>query len=275
MSDAADRESRPRGARRGAEVRIVLVRPRDPRNVGAAARAMKSMGMGSLAIVADALLDPRQARTLAHFAADVLEEARVFTDLREAIGDAVLVAGTTRRRGKNRKYFSIFPEQLAERVTSLPSGVAAVLFGNEETGLTDEELSLCHLAVTIPTVPRFPSLNLSHAVQVVCYEIFRAVSREHLTPFMPVNARTLDELVSVITRSLASVGFFTRVEPAGMGIFFRDILGRAGLSGDEAKRLGVVFRKIAGLATGGGLPADPASGAPASPGPIDPGGERP
>jgi tRNA/rRNA methyltransferase len=236
---------------------------------------MKSMGISSLAIVADELIDPRQARTLAHFAADVLEEARVFSDLRPAIEDAVLVAGTTRRRGRNRKYFSVFPEQLAEKVASLRTGVAAILFGNEETGLTDEELSLCHLAVTIPTVPRFPSLNLSHAVQVVCYEIFRAMSREHLTPFTPVNVRTLDDLVSVITRSLASVGFFTRVEPRGMSIFFRDILGRAGLSGDEAKRLGVVFRKIAGLATGRGLPQEPSPAAPvpSSAGPVDPGEE--
>ena len=80
------------------DVRIVLVRPRDPRNVGAACRAMKCMGLRSLAIVLEGLIDPSQARILAHYAADVLEEATVHTDLREAIGDAVLVAGTTRRR---------------------------------------------------------------------------------------------------------------------------------------------------------------------------------
>ncbi len=116
---------------------------------------MKCMGMTSLAIVPDGLLDPRQARTLAHYAADVLDEARVYTDLREALAGAVLVAGTTRRRGRNRKYFSVFPEQLGERVASLRSGTVAVLFGNEDSGLTDEELSLCNLAVTIP--PRLPS----------------------------------------------------------------------------------------------------------------------
>ncbi len=233
----------------GADVRIVLVRPRDPRNVGAACRAMKCMGLRHLALVVDELLDPAQARVLAHYAADVLEQAQVYTDLREAIGDAVLVAGTTRRRGRNRKYFSLFPEQLAEKIAATRGGSVAVLFGNEETGLTDEELALCNVAVSIPASPEFPSLNLSHAVQVICYEIFRARTRGRLTPFSPIGAGTLNELVGVITESLRSIGFFTQVTPRQMGVFFTDILARAGLSVNEAKRLGVIFRKIAGLAS--------------------------
>jgi tRNA/rRNA methyltransferase len=230
------------------EVRVVLVRPRDPRNVGSACRAMKCMGLSSLAIVADELIDPRQALTLAHYAADILEGAVIHTDLAGAVRDAVLVAGTTRRRGKNRKYFTLFPDQLAQRISSIGSGTVAVLFGNEETGLTDDELKLCHVAVTIPASREFPSLNLSHAVQVVCYEIHRALSAERLSPFAPIAAQALDELVAVMTGSLKSIGFFTQVGPEQMGGYFRDILGRAGLSAAEARRMGVVFRKIAGLA---------------------------
>jgi tRNA/rRNA methyltransferase len=231
------------------EVRIVLVRPRDPRNVGAACRAMKCMGLRHLSLVVDGLLDPAQAGVLAHYASDVLDGALVFTDLREAIGDAVLVAGTTRRRGRNRKYFSVFPEQLAEKIAATRGGSVAVLFGNEETGLTDEELELCNLAVSIPASPEFPSLNLSHAVQVICYEILRARTRGKLTPFSPIGAHALDELVGVITESLRSIGFFTLVTPHQMGVFFKDVLARAGLSVNEARRLGVIFRKIAGLAS--------------------------
>jgi tRNA/rRNA methyltransferase len=232
-----------------AGVRIVLVRPRDPRNVGAACRAMKCMGLRDLAIVVEGLLDPSQARVLAHNAEDVLERAVVCKDLSEAIGDAVLVAGTTRRRGRNRKYFSVFPEQLAERIASIGNGTVAVLFGNEENGLTDEELARCNLAVTIPASPELLSLNLSHAVQVICYEIFRARTRARLTPFLPIGAHAAEELVDTITGSLKSIGFFTIVTPDQMGVFFRDIIARAALSGDEAKRLGVIFRKIAGLAS--------------------------
>lgn len=240
----------------GADVRIVLVRPRDPRNVGAACRAMKCMGITRLAIVADGLIDPRQASTLAHYAGDVLENAVVYGTLREAVQDAVLIAGTTRRRGRNRKYFTLFPEQLGQRIAAIRKGTVAVLFGNEETGLTDEELKVCHLAVTIPASREFPSLNLSHAVQVICYEIHRALSAERLTPFSPIGAQALDELVAVMTGALQGIGFFTLVPPDSMGVFFRDILGRAGLSASEAKRLGVTFRKIAGLAGRHRLGAD-------------------
>jgi TrmH family RNA methyltransferase len=252
------------------DVRIVLVRPRDPRNVGAACRAMKCMGLTKLAIVMDGLIDPTQARILAHYAADVLDGATVHADLRDAVGDAVLVAGTTRRRGRNRKYFSVFPEQLAQRIASIRTGTVAVLFGNEETGLTDDELSLCNLAVTIPASREFPSLNLSHAVQVVCYEIHRSLTAGHLTPFEPIGAAAVDELVSVITSSLESIGFFTQVTPRQMGVYFKDIIARAGLSGNEAKRLGVIFRKIAGLASRNRIPRPP--GRP--PG-IDPDGNPP
>ena len=231
------------------EVRIVLVRPRDSGNVGSVCRAMKCMGLRSLAIVPGSLLDPRRALTLAHYAADVLDDATLHTDLRDAIGDAVLVAGTTRRRGRNRKYFTLFPEQLGQRIAGIRAGTVAVLFGNEETGLTDDELALCNVAVTIPANARFPSLNLSHAVQVICYEIFRALHADHLTAFSPIGAGAVDDLVAVITGSLKSIGFFTQVEPDQMGVFFKDIIGRAGLSVNESRRLGVVFRKIAGLAS--------------------------
>jgi tRNA/rRNA methyltransferase len=218
---------------------------------------MKSMGFTSLAIVIDEPFDPRQARTVAHYAADVLDNALICADPRDVIQDAVLVAGTTRRRGRSRKYFTLFPEQLGRRISSIGKGTVAVLFGNEETGLTDDELALCNVAVTIPASPDFPSLNLSHAVQVICYEIFRAQSADHLTPFSPINAQAVDELVSVVTGSLQKIGFFTIVGPEQMGVFFKDILGRAGLSVNEARRLGVIFRKIAGLVTrkGRGYPA--------------------
>jgi tRNA/rRNA methyltransferase len=252
-----------------ATVRIVLVRPKDSRNVGAVCRAMKTMGLTALSIVPDALIDPVQARALAHHAADVLEEAVLFASLPEALGGAALVAGTTRRRGRDRKYFSVFPEQLAERVCGAGGGEVAVLFGNEETGLTDDELSQCHLAVTIPSSPAFPSLNLSHAVQLVGWEIFRARARaagatggsgRPLTPFTPISAAEVDTLASLITRALKAIGFFTLVGSESMAVFWKDILGRAGLSVGEARRLGVTFRKIGGLITGKGI--DPGSDPP-------------
>jgi TrmH family RNA methyltransferase len=234
-------------------VRFVLVRPRDPRNVGAACRAMKTMGFSSLAVVLGPLIDPEQAGVLAHHARDVLEGALFCTDLEQAIFDSCLVAGTTRRRGRNRKYFTLFPEQLAERVAAGGPGTVAVLFGNEETGLTDAELARCNLAVTIPSSPAFPSLNLSHAVQVVAYELARALGRTHRTPFAPIAGRDVDGLASVMVRSLAAIGFRNPRGLESLTVFFRDLVARAGLSPGEAHRLGVIFRKIAGLKTGRGI----------------------
>jgi tRNA/rRNA methyltransferase len=235
------------------EVRFVLVRPRDPRNVGAACRAMKTMGFTSLAVVLGPLIDPEQAAVLAHHARDVLEGALFCTDLEPAIADAALVAGTTRRRGKNRKYFTVFPEQLAERAAASGPGTVAVLFGNEETGLTDAELARCNLAVTIPSAPAFPSLNLSHAVQVVAYELARAFDRPHRTPFTPIPGAEVDDLAALMVRSLAAIGFRNPRGLESLTVFFRDIVARAALSTGEARRLGVVFRKIAGLKTGRGI----------------------
>ena len=235
------------------DVRFVLVRPRDPRNVGAACRAMKTMGFTSLAVVLGPPIDPEQAGVLAHHARDVLEGALFCTDLEQAIGGASLVAGTTRRRGVNRKYFALFPEQFAERAASTGKAVVAVLFGNEETGLTDAELARCHLAVTIPSSPAFPSLNLSHAVQVVAWELSRALERSPRTPFAPIGGREVDDLAGLMVRSLAAIGFHRQRGLDGLAVFFRDIVARAGLSPGEARRLGVVFRKIAGLKTGRGV----------------------
>jgi tRNA/rRNA methyltransferase len=214
---------------------------------------MKTMGFTSLALVLGPLIDLEQAAVLAHHARDVLEGALFCTDLEQAIGDASLVAGTTRRRGRNRKYFALFPEQLAERAAAAAPGRVAVLFGNEETGLTDEELARCNLAVTIPSAPAFPSLNLSHAVQVIAYELARERDRPHRTSFAPIAGGEIDELASLMVRSLAAIGFRNPRGLENLTVFFRDIVARAGLSPGEAHRLGVVFRKIAGLKTGRGI----------------------
>lgn len=235
------------------DVRFVLVRPRDPRNVGAACRAMKTMGFTRLAVVLGEPVDPEQAGVLAHHARDVLEGALFCTGLEQAIGDAVLVAGTTRRRGRERKSFALFPEQLAARAAAVGRGTVAVLFGNEDTGLTDAELARCHLAVTIPSSPDFPSLNLSHAVQVVAYELSRALAAAPRTPFAPIGGREVDDLAGLIVRSLSAIGFRNPRGLENLAVFFRDVVARAGLSPGEARRLGVVFRKIAGLKTGRGV----------------------
>ena len=228
-------------------VRVVLVNPKDSKNVGSVCRAMKTMGLTSLYIVGKADLDLNQAAALAIHAEDVLRGVVRCHNLKEAVEEASLVAGITRRRGKRRKYFSISPEELANKVAGQGGGLSALVFGNEISGLNDQDLSLCHLSVAISSSPLFPSLNLSHAVQIIAYQVFKALSAPSAVRYTPLSGRRLDSLMSVILTSLKNIGFFSKAGQEDMGIFLRDIIARAGLSGEEANRLETVFRKISGL----------------------------
>lgn len=230
-------------------VRFVLVQPQDSRNVGAVCRAMKTMGLRRLHVVGAGSLDREQAAISAVHAVDVLREAVFCDELPEAVRDAVLVAGVTRRRGRWRKYFALDPEGLGERVAALATGTCAVVFGNESAGLSDQDLRQCHLAVQIPTSPEFPSLNLSHAVQLVAYALFRRLGGGP-AGFRPIPADRLEELVAGIIGALRGIGYFTRGDPAELGVFWRDILARAALEQREADRLAELFGKIGGMVAG-------------------------
>ena len=230
------------------DIRIVLVRPKEDRNIGSVCRAMKTMGFGTLYIVGHETIDRSETAITAVHAVDVLENAVHCETLEEAVRDSVLVAGISRRRGKWRKYFALTPEQLAERVNSIREGACALVFGNEASGLNAEELAKCHMVVRIPSSPRFPSLNLSHAVQIITYQIYRRLSAPgNAETFLPISGSALDGLVSLMIASLANIGFFTQGDPGEMSVFLRDILARAALEQREADRLAGIFRKISGL----------------------------
>jgi tRNA/rRNA methyltransferase len=174
--------------------------------------------------------------------------------LEEAVRDSVLVAGISRRRGKWRKYFALSPEQLAERVALIGEGSCALVFGNESSGLNARELAMCHLAVRIPSSPEFPSLNLSHAVQIITYKLFcLLIGEQKSAGFFPISAGALDDLVSLVIESLADIGFFTQGDPGEMSIFLRDIFARAALEQREAARLARIFEKISALVVHGGI----------------------
>ena len=231
-------------------IRIVLVRPQEDKNIGSVCRAMKTMGFGSLYIVGHDSVDRREAAITAVHAVDVLERAIHCETLEEAVRDAVLVAGISRRRGRWRKYFALSPEQLTERIASIRQGTCALVFGNEASGLNAGDLARCHLAVRIPSSPEFPSLNLSHAVQIITYQLFcRLNGKRQSGTFSPISGGALDALVSLTIGSLANIGFFTQGDPGEMSVFLRDMLARAALEQGEADRLAGIFEKISALVT--------------------------
>ncbi|MCY4277542.1 MAG: RNA methyltransferase [Gammaproteobacteria bacterium] len=152
-------------------IRIVLVEPSHPGNIGAAARAMKTMGLSKLVLVRPKRFPDPQAEWRAAGARDVLERVSTTSNLREAISDATFVVGTT-ARARRMAWRQLSPRLAApEILVKAEHGEVAVIFGREADGLSNDELDLCHLHVCIPASSAYGSLNLAMAVQVVCYEL--------------------------------------------------------------------------------------------------------
>jgi len=156
-----------------AQVRIVLCRPSHPGNIGAAARAMKTMGLTDLRLVAPEKFPAPEARWMATNAIDVLDQARIHTTLAEAISDCVQAfALSARTREWSTPVLDVRTAAKSAVDATGAGGAVAFVFGNEQAGLTNEEMLACQTLVHIPASPDFSSLNLAQAVQVVAYELF-------------------------------------------------------------------------------------------------------
>jgi tRNA (cytidine32/uridine32-2'-O)-methyltransferase len=154
------------------KIRIILVETSHAGNIGSAARAMKTMGLNDLALVAPRKFPHAKATALASNAADLLDQAVVFESLDEAIADCDLIIGTS-TRSRTIPWPLLTPREFAEKVKNEAGQLkkVAVLFGREASGLTNEELHRCHFHIQIPTNPEYSSLNIACALQVIAYEL--------------------------------------------------------------------------------------------------------
>jgi tRNA (cytidine32/uridine32-2'-O)-methyltransferase len=154
-------------------IRIVLINTFHPGNIGAAARAMKNMGLSELYLVDPRCYPDPEAESRASGATDLLENATVVDTLAEAIADCPLVIGAS-ARSRSFPWPMLDAEQCAHKaVNESHQGPVAIVFGRERMGLTNEELMQCHFHVAIPANPEHPVLNVSAAIQVICYEIWK------------------------------------------------------------------------------------------------------
>ncbi len=186
-------------------IRVVLVEPQVPGNIGSASRAMKNMGLTNLVLVNPWFRDHPQARYMAHGSEDILDRAVRYESLREAVADSVLVAGTTQRRRHNVPFSpprTVAPEILAAAET----GPVSILFGREDKGLSNEELKYCQLLISIPSSPAHPSLNLSQAVMVVTYELFLAHLPEEKPELDLAASGELEVMYEHLESSLTTLG---------------------------------------------------------------------
>ena len=237
---------------------IVLCRVEGAMNVGAACRAMKSMGVTRLVFASCPGYDEVEVRTHALHAFDVYLAAVRHADLGAALAGFSYAAGFTRRKGQRRKE-SLAVDSFAASLTGSGKQNCALVFGNERDGLTDAELALCDDAVSIPSSEMFPSLNLSHAVQIACWELRKAFQGQ-----FPVldDACTADRRPALredsgtaaasIADVLAGAGFFKLAGRPEIETFLRSIMARAGLSEAELGRFVALFVKLGALSGRGG-----------------------
>lgn len=237
-------------------ISIVLVNPSHPGNIGAAARAMKTMGLKRLCLVAPNDFPCGTATALASGADDVLEQARVVDSLEEALAECQFVVGTSARvRGVS---LPLEPPRkgAAKMIEEAALGQVALVFGREDRGLTNEELRLCHYQVHIPTNPDFSSLNLGAAVQVMCYELRMSallLSENGMAP-PPVRHHQLatvndmEHFYGHLYETLKAIGFLEHSSHDKIMAKFRRLYGRTRLDRVELSILrGVLSETLRSL----------------------------
>lgn len=206
-------------------IRIVLVNTSHPGNIGAAARAMKNMGLSDLCLVEPRKFPHRDAEARAAGATDILENARVVDDLDEALSDCQLVVGAS-ARSRTIPWPIVNPRELAAIVAPLTEDVrVAVLFGREDRGLTNDELQRCHHHVHIPVNEEFSSLNIAAAVQVITYEL-RMAKLSSVQEVRPqwgtdwdvelADNRELERLFEHLEQTLTEVDFLDPEKPRNL-----------------------------------------------------------
>jgi len=241
---------------------VVLSHTTEPANIGATCRAMKTMGLRRLRLINPANPGGRTARSLAHGAVDVLEAAEIVTDLEAAVGDAIVVAGTTARRRQLRKHALLSPADLAQRlIPHAAGGTVALLFGTERTGLTNAETDACRYLSTVETAAPQPSLNLSQAVMLYAWEIRQAflqaaggaeapprrapemrVSHPHRSTKLPTQFE-LDAMYSHLAQAMTAIGY-SEFERTKFITYLRHLHGRAGIVDSELQIYHLLARRI-------------------------------
>jgi len=225
-------------------VRIILARPEGSENIGASCRAMKNMGIGNLTIVnPERPIDVTEVKKRALHAFDVWERATHARSLEEALAGSIMAAGVTRRTGNRRNQKALSPELFASEAAKRTGGWISLIFGNEQHGLTTQELSHCSHVVSIPSSPDFPSLNLSHAVQILAYALFTC-GASHGAPTNRAQRDAILPVVSRVSDTLKSLGFFKLSDASYAERFVRDIFMRAGVRTWELSYIAKTFDKI-------------------------------
>ena len=232
---------------------VVLVRARNPINIGAVARAMHDFGFTDLRLVNEYSVGFKKARSAVDASA-ILAEAREFADVASAVADCTLVVGTT-AVGERKQEHPLYtlaeagPEVHATLQATPANGRVALLFGSEKTGLSNDALSHCHWLLTIPMhqTPglRHASMNLGQAAAVCLYELIRHTDQRPLSKSPPAaGAEDLERLTTLLSQMLASIGYAKRRPASASPGEVRRMVRRMHLSQSDARRWIGVLRQL-------------------------------
>ncbi|AMO56933.1 tRNA (cytidine/uridine-2'-O-)-methyltransferase [Endozoicomonas montiporae] len=215
-------------------IRIILINTFHPGNIGSAARAMKTMGLSDLCLVTPQRYPDAEADAMAAGAMDVLENARVFASLDDAIADCSLVIGTSarsRNSASNRPMLEAeaCAEALLKESMNQP---VALVFGQETMGLTNEELEKCHFHTCIDANPDYPVLNVASAIQILCYELRKASVRFEQANIQPKQAHyplqeELERFYLHLEQTLTDIDFIIQQHPGKVMKRLRRLFNRA------------------------------------------------
>ncbi len=241
-------------------VRVVLVGTSHAGNIGGAARAMKNMGLSRLVLAGPEVVFPHpEATWRAVQAADLLDTAVVTRDLAEAVADCTLVIGTSARE-RRIQLPQVSPRGLGGLLArSRPDEQIALVFGREDSGLSNEELRMCHWHVHIPTSSSYSSLNLAAAVQILCYELrlaclapdpAPAAESDWDEPFATVEG--VERFYEHLEQALTEIGFLKPSAPRQLMTRLRRLFNRVRLDQMELNILRGMLTEIQKAARGGG-----------------------
>ncbi len=230
-----------------ARTRIVLVRTTHPGNIGAAARAMHTMGLSQLLLVAPSRFPDPEADARATGATAVLANARVVATLAEALSGCVWAAGLSARPRAFAGRVQSIRDATRDAVGHAGRGDVALVFGTEMSGLSNDEIALCTIAATIPSNPEFSSLNVAAAVQVAAYEL-RVAAGAHGVWSAPRFASAAPDEVEALyahaAQTLTAMRFLDPARPKRLLPRLRRLFGRAGLEREEVNILRGILARI-------------------------------
>lgn len=226
-----DKNTQHLAARPLKQVKVVLVGTTHPGNIGSVARAMKTMGLSQLILVDPQTEIDEKSVALAAGAADILDNAIIVDTLEQGVADCGLVIGAS-ARSRTLPWPMLDPRQTGEKLISeLPNYPVAVVFGRENSGLSNDELQLCQYHVCIPANPEYSSLNLAMAVQTICYEIRMAwlTQQPEVTEIeqqYPSSAQ-MTGFFDHLERTLNDIGFIVKAHPGQVMNKLRRLYNRA------------------------------------------------